>query len=113
MKDKPLRKLPLTLTCQASANSQSYISDVGAWDLKPLFIAMATVTVVVLDLTLIFERYLRHTGRLTVNTSWFQKLLSILSIIAAVAGAAGIILLSIFDTLHHPKLHDGFLVLFL
>ena len=31
----------------------------------------------------------------------------------AVAGTAGLILLSIFDTLHHPKLHDGFLLLFI
>jgi hypothetical protein len=81
--------------------------------LKPLFIAMSAVTVVVLDLTFILERYLRHTGRLTYNTSTWQKALSILSIIASIAGAAGIILLSIFDTLHHPSLHNGFLVLFL
>lgn len=31
----------------------------------------------------------------------------------AVAGTCGLILLSIFDTLHHPRLHDGFLLLFM
>lgn len=35
------------------------------------------------------------------------------SVIFAVAGTAGLILLSIFDTLHHPHLHDGFLLLFI
>ncbi|KAF2810420.1 uncharacterized protein BDZ99DRAFT_462994 [Mytilinidion resinicola] len=91
----------------------AYISDVGAQGLKPLFIAMSTVTVVTLDLTFILERWLRHTGRLTHNTSLFQKILSILSIIAAIVGAVGLILLSIFDTLRHPHLHDAFLCLFI
>ncbi|KAF2757094.1 hypothetical protein EJ05DRAFT_477320 [Pseudovirgaria hyperparasitica] len=91
----------------------AYISDVGAQGLKPLFIAMSAVTVVSLDLAFIAERWLRHKGRLTPNTSLFQKICSILSIIAAVVGAAGIILLSIFDTLHHPRLHNIFLVLFI
>lgn len=90
-----------------------YISDVGAQYLKPLFIAMSAVTVVTLDLTLLFERWLRHTGRLSHNTSLFQKILSLISIIASIVGAAGLILLTIFDTLRHPRLHDVFLALFM
>jgi hypothetical protein len=31
----------------------------------------------------------------------------------ALIGTAGLILLSIFDTLRHPKLHDVFLLLFI
>jgi len=91
----------------------AYISDIGAEGLKPLFIAMSSVTVVSFDLAFILERYLRHTGKLARNTSNWQKLYSILSIVFAIAGAAGLILLSIFDTLRHPNLHDGFLVLFI
>ena len=34
-------------------------------------------------------------------------------VVFATAGTCGLILLSIFDTLHHPKLHDGFLLLFM
>ena len=94
----------------ATANS---LKDVGAQGLKPLFIAMSAVTVVSFDLAFILERWLRHTGRLAHNTSLTQKILSFLSIIAAIAGAAGLILLSIFDTLRHHHLHDGFLVLFM
>ncbi|KAF2266296.1 hypothetical protein CC78DRAFT_531694 [Lojkania enalia] len=74
---------------------------------------MSAVTVISFDLAFILERWLRHTGRLAPNTSIWQKLYSICSIIAAIAGAAGLILLSIFDTLRHPRLHNGFLVLFI
>ena len=91
----------------------AYISDVGAYGLKPLFIAGSVVTTVFFDLAFISERWLRHTGRLAHNTSKAQKVLSVFSIIFAIAGSAGLILLSIFDTYHHPKLHDGFLLLFL
>ncbi|KAF2141795.1 uncharacterized protein K452DRAFT_228016 [Aplosporella prunicola CBS 121167] len=91
----------------------AFISDVGAQRLKPLFIAMSAVSVVSLDIAFLSERWLRHSGRLARNTSWWQKSYSILSIIAAIVGAAGIILLSIFDTWRHPRLHDVFLGLFI
>ena len=81
--------------------------------MKPLFIAGSTITVVTLDLSLIAERWLRHSGRLAPNTSWTEKGLSILSIIAAIAGALGIILLSIFDVAHHQSLHDHLLIVFI
>ncbi|KAI9814758.1 MAG: hypothetical protein M1827_003024 [Pycnora praestabilis] len=91
----------------------AYISDIGAQGLKPLFIAGCCVTTVFLDLSFAAERYLRHTGALARNTGMVEKVLSGLSILFAIAGTAGLILLSIFDTLHHPHLHDGFLVLFI
>lgn len=74
---------------------------------------MSAVTVVTFDFVFIFERVLRHTGRLTPNTSWWQKTWSLIAIIGSIAGAAGLILLSIFDTLRHPRLHDDFLILFM
>ncbi|KAL2351351.1 Frag1/DRAM/Sfk1 family-domain-containing protein [Cryomyces antarcticus] len=91
----------------------AYISDVGAQRLKPLFIAGSAVTVVSLDLAFILERWLRHNGRLAKNTSRTQKALSILSVIFAIVGAAGLILLACFDTLRYPRLHDGFLIMFI
>lgn len=91
----------------------AYISDVGAQKLKPLFISMASATVVLLDLAFLLERWLRHRGRLAANTSRSQKALSTLASIAAVAGGLGLILLSIFDTWRHKKLHDAFLTLFI
>jgi len=91
----------------------AYISDIGAFGLKPLFIAGSCVTTIFLVLSFIAERWLRHTGRLARNTHTSQKILSVFSIIFGIAGAAGLILLSIFDTYHHPHLHDGFLLLFI
>jgi uncharacterized membrane protein YbhN (UPF0104 family) len=74
---------------------------------------MSVVVVVVFDISFIAERWLRHTGRLAHNTSTAQKVLSFLTILFALVGAAGLILLSIFDTLHYHTLHDIFLVLFI
>ncbi|KAI4133488.1 MAG: hypothetical protein LQ338_000224 [Usnochroma carphineum] len=91
----------------------AYISDIGAQGLKPLFIAGCCVTTVFLDLSFAAERWLRHTGRLAKNMGVAEKVLSGLAIIFAVAGTCGLILLSIFDTVHHPRLHDGFLLLFI
>lgn len=91
----------------------AYISDVGAQSLKPLFIAGSVVTTIFLDLSFLSERLLRHRGRLARNTTITEKVLSILSMIFAAIGTAGLILLSIFDTLRHPRLHDVFLLLFI
>jgi len=93
--------------------SIAYISDVGAEKLKPLFIAGSCVTTVFLDASFLSERWLRHRGRLAKNTTVTEKVLSGLSIAFGVLGTAGLILLSIFDTLRHPTLHDIFLLLFI
>jgi len=95
------------------AQKIAYISDVGAQSLKPLFIAGSCVTTIFLDLSFLSERWLRHRGRLAANTSALQKWLAGLGILFAAIGTAGLILLSIFDTLRHPKLHDVFLLLFI
>lgn len=96
-----------------SSQHIAYISDIGAQGLKPLFIAGCCVTTIFLDLAFASERWLRHKGRLAYNLGATEKVLSALSIVFAVAGTAGLILLSIFDTLRHPHLHDGFLLLFI
>ena len=91
----------------------AYISDVGAFGLKPLFITGAVITTVFLDLAFASERWLRHYGRLAPNTSRAQTYLSIVSIFFAIVGTCGLILLSIFDTYHHDNVHDGCLLLFM
>lgn len=91
----------------------AYISDVGAFTLKPLFIAASAVTVVSLDLGFLAERWLRHTGRLAPNTSLTQRVLDWISLVFALIGAAGLILLSIFDTYRYRTLHNLFLLFFI
>lgn len=74
---------------------------------------MAAVAVVSFDLAFIFERWLRHKGRLHRNTSLWQKLYSLCSCVFAIIGAAGMILLAIFDTKRYPRPHQVFLGLFI
>lgn len=90
-----------------------YISDIGADYLKAMFIAMSAVTVVTFDCAFIFERWLRHTNKLHPNTSNWQKLYSVCATIAAIVGAAGLILLTIFDCKNHGTLHNIFLGVFI
>lgn len=91
----------------------AYISDLGATFLKPLFITGSTVMVVVFDATFILERWLRHKNRLTPNYSRKEAYLSVCAIIAAIVGAIGLILLTIFDIRHHDHLHDACLGIFM
>jgi uncharacterized membrane protein YdcZ (DUF606 family) len=91
----------------------AYISDVGASTLKPLFIVGCVLTTVLLDLSFGADRWLRHKGRLTPNTTTGEKVLAGLTIGFAVVGTAGLILLSVFDTARYPRLHDIFLLLFI
>ncbi|KAI9674526.1 MAG: hypothetical protein M1817_001864 [Caeruleum heppii] len=91
----------------------SYISDIGAQSLKPLFIVGCCITTIFLDLSFVAERWLRHRGALERNTSTAQRVLVVLSIICALVGTFGLILLSIFDTLRYPSIHRLFLLLFM
>jgi Frag1/DRAM/Sfk1 family len=91
----------------------SYISDIGAHTLQPLFIAAGAVTVVTFDAVFIAERWLRHRGTLHHNTSRFQKGLSICAIIAAIVGAIGLIILTCLNDLYHSTAHDVDLAIFM
>ncbi|KAL8790518.1 MAG: hypothetical protein Q9213_000540 [Squamulea squamosa] len=92
----------------------AYISDIGAQELQPLFITGACVTTIFLDLSFFAERWLRHRGRrLAKNLGVAEKASSALSIFFAIAGTCGLILLSVFDTVSHPRLHNGFLLIFI
>lgn len=81
--------------------------------MQPLFIAGGTVTVVTFTAVFVIERWLRHTGRLTHNTSMFQKILSIIATIAALVGMVGLIILTCYNDVKHGKVHDICLGLFM
>ncbi len=91
----------------------AYISDVGAQGLKPLFITGCVITTVFLDLSLVAERWLRHSGRLAKNRTMQEKVVSALSILCAIGGTVGLIGLSIADTVRHSRLHNVFLGVFI
>ena len=88
------------------AQTVPYISDIGAESLKPLFITGSVVTAIFLDCAFASERWLRHRGPLAKNTTTTDKALGVLTIVFAVVGTVGLIMLSTFDTLHYPSAHD-------
>lgn len=96
-------------------NNQSiaYISDVGAFELKPLFIAGCAVTAVFFDLSFLADRWLRHRGRLVPNQTRTENVLMGLTIAFALVGTVGLVCLSVFDTARHNQLHRLFLLLFI
>jgi len=91
-----------------------YISDIGAspWG-YPLFIAGSAVAVVAFNIAFVSERWLRHKGRLAKNYKAHEKILSAFAIIFAIIGAAGLILLTIFDERRHGRVHGAMLVVFI
>ncbi|KAG4430925.1 hypothetical protein IFR05_013599 [Cadophora sp. M221] len=91
----------------------AYISDIGAHQLQPLFIAMGTVTVVGFTTVFVTERWLRHRGTIAPNTSRFQKVLSALAIIFAVIGMIGLIILTCRNNIDYSTTHDVCLVVFI
>lgn len=74
---------------------------------------MGTVSVVSFDIVFIAERWLRHKGRLAVNTSIIQKLLALGGVVFAIGGAIGLILLTIFDDKNHDTVHSICLGIFM
>jgi hypothetical protein len=111
--------------------SIAYISDVGADILKPLFIAGSCITAVCFFLSLLIERWLRHSGRYSssfltsaeIHIIWCARLIptmrnrehafSILAILGSFIAGVGLILLTIFDTKRHSSLHRFFLLVFM
>jgi hypothetical protein len=95
------------------SQSLAYISHIGAYEMKPLFIAGCVLTTVTLDASFLAERWLRHRGRLVPNQTLTEKVLFGLSIFFATVGTVGLICLSVYDTVDHPTLHNLFLMLFI
>lgn len=93
--------------------SIAFISDIGADFLKPLFIVGCAVTGVGFVLCLMIERGLRHSARLVPHMRRRERVLSIISVLGSIMAAAGLILLSIFDTKRHVTLHRVFLFIFM
>lgn len=89
-----------------------FISDIGASSLKPLFITGSAVTAIFLDCAFASERWLRRQTRLAENTPTIDKVIGALTIVFAVIGTIGLIMLGTFDTLRYPKTHDIFVMLF-
>jgi hypothetical protein len=92
-----------------SANIFSFISDVGASELKPLFITGCCITALSLVLSLLSERW-QFSHAKAVQKSRLNSVFAILSIGSAVGGSLGLILLSILDVVHYRPVHQVLLI---
>ncbi|KAJ3716070.1 Frag1/DRAM/Sfk1 family-domain-containing protein, partial [Lentinula raphanica] len=92
-----------------------FISDIAADVLKPLFITSCSITTASFVLSLILDRYFRHSDGLYMCSQLRRRrYLSENSpaFLSSVIGCAGLILLLIFDVRRHKPFHDSFLLMF-
>ncbi|KAB5590134.1 Frag1/DRAM/Sfk1 family protein [Ceratobasidium theobromae] len=90
-----------------------YISDVGAYTLKPLFVVGAVITGLGFFFTVLAETILRTRGRLLPAVRRRGVVLGVISCIWALVAAAGLGLLAGFDTWRYSTLHRLFLLIFM
>lgn len=90
-----------------------YLSDIGATNLKPLFISCAGFQGIFFVGTLLLEFFLRKTGRLQPWVLTKQPIFSIISIIFAIIGELAILMVSIFDTKNFHTAHISMVGVFI
>lgn len=90
-----------------------YISDIGATNLQPLFIACTGFQLIFFLGTLIMEFVLRKKRKLQPYVSKKQTIFAIISIICAVIGQLGILFVSIFKTTRFHTVHLSFVGVFI
>ncbi|KAF1981203.1 hypothetical protein K402DRAFT_241637 [Aulographum hederae CBS 113979] len=89
------------------------ISDIGAFELKPLFITFSTLTGLTFIATISSVHYARYSPRMYYiqdSTTSSIRTLSILSIISSVVAGVSLVFLSIFDTFRWHNYHNQFLM---
>ncbi|KAL8927220.1 MAG: hypothetical protein Q9208_002396 [Pyrenodesmia sp. 3 TL-2023] len=89
----------------------AFISDIGAYRLKPLFIAGGTVTAIAYAGTIFAAHHVRYDpdGYGIKDARW-KKVLSIVALVAGVTASVGCISMTIFDTKHYTTLHRPMLL---
>lgn len=90
-----------------------YISDIGATNLQPLFIACAGFQAIFFVGTLIMELVLRKMEKLQPYVSTKQPKFAIASIVFAILGQLGILFVSIFNTNEYHRVHISMVGLFI
>ena len=84
-----------------------FISDIGAFSLKPLFVTGATITAVFFFLSLLSRR--RNKDLPQRKARIFDRL----ALFFGLFGCVSLILLTVFDTYRHPYAHRVFLLFFM
>ncbi|KAF9888753.1 hypothetical protein FE257_008328 [Aspergillus nanangensis] len=100
----------------AKGQTIPYISDIAAQEIQPVFIVGSLISVVLLNLSLVFKsrhdrayiKLLRSSEKHRIHQAW----LSYLSIALTATGSIGLVLLARYDRLQYPGLHLAFLTLY-
>lgn len=90
-----------------NSGTVAFISDIGAFTLKPLFVTGCSITSICFILSLLSMR--RNQALLR----RLDRVLDLLALLFGFLGGVSLILLSVFDTNRHSKLHGLFLLLFM
>lgn len=90
-----------------------YISDIGATNLQPLFIACVGFQMIFFIGTLVMEYVLRKKKKLQPYVSKKQPIFAVISIIFAVIGQLGILFVSIFKTSKYKTVHLSMVSVFI
>ncbi|KAK6454875.1 uncharacterized protein RJT20DRAFT_146040 [Scheffersomyces xylosifermentans] len=90
-----------------------YISDIGATNLKPLFISCAGFQSIFFVGTMVMELYLRTHHKLQPYVSTKQPKFAVISIICGIIGQLGILFVSIFDTNNFHTVHLSMVAVFI
>jgi hypothetical protein len=81
-----------------------FISDIGAQELKPLFMIGCITTVLLLNLS--FYQYVQNKG-------YINKMCTYGSFFFTVVGSIGLVMLSVFDNIVHHFMHDVCVTIFM
>ncbi|KAK7972371.1 Frag1/DRAM/Sfk1 family protein [Apiospora saccharicola] len=90
----------------------AYISDIGADQLKPLFILGCVISSALFNVAFVSDRWLRNRQERT-ETMMARKVSPALSVLLTLAGSIALCCLSGFDIARFPLLHHIFLILFI
>ncbi|KAL9008985.1 MAG: hypothetical protein Q9173_005948 [Seirophora scorigena] len=83
-----------------------FISDIGAYRLKPLFIVGGTTTAVAYAGTIFAANRIRyHPSGYGIKDPKWKKVLAIIALIAGLVACVGCMCLTVFDTRHYSEIH--------
>ncbi|OBA24439.1 hypothetical protein METBIDRAFT_38062 [Metschnikowia bicuspidata var. bicuspidata NRRL YB-4993] len=104
---------PIYAFMNGDTQSLVYISDIGATNLNPLFIACTGFQLIFFVGTLVMEYVLRRAHKLQPYVSSKQPIFAIISIILAVIGELGILMVAIFKTDTYHSVHMAMVGVFI
>jgi len=89
-----------------------FVSDMFAFS-RTLVIIMSSFTAGLYILSLFLERWLRHVDRIPGTIHSKQRTFDIVAIVMGIIGAAGLVILSVFNDQTHPTIHWIFALVFI